>query len=410
MKNIEEKKYGNGLKLYMEKRPNTKKVAMLIGVKVGSVDENNKLSGGSHFNEHLLFKSNQYRTTRKIVEDLEYTGTVVNAYTTWKYTAFYAKAPHREIENAIQVLYEAATNHDYNTEEFELERQVILTEIQNYINSPEKYSLLGLFIPTLFRNTPLERKIDGTVESMGKVKKEDLEDFKKKYYVPNNMVISVCGKFNDKSLKEKVGETFGSMDKGRIYDRGEIEIINRKHYMEESREDINQMYMGLGYKVPGYQSSDYFRLKLLCSILSGGLSSRMFYELREKRGIGYSVGSKYHPFGLGGMLINHVDGFDPKKLEETRETILKIFEDLKNKEISGKEFNGAKKLMLSKYDDRLEDISDRAILMLEHELYNIPFDFRKKSKYINKIKRQDLMDTAKEYLDDGYTLTILKPE
>ncbi|RLI96029.1 MAG: hypothetical protein DRO92_00440 [Candidatus Altiarchaeales archaeon] len=410
MREIKRIDFQNGLRLLMEKRPNTKKAALLIGVKVGPVNENDKISGISHFNEHLLFKSNRYRTTRQIIEDLEYSGTIVNAYTTWKYTAFYAKTPYRELNNVIQILFEAATNFNYREDEFELERQVILTEIQNYINSPEKYSILGLFIPTLFKGTALERKIEGTVKSITLMKKNDLEKFKKRFYKPNNMVISICGRFDERVLLEKIGDTFGSMKRGGSVKDENIEIKNKKLYREERRKDINQMYLALGYRVPGYQSDDYFKLDILSSILSEGLSSRMFYELREKRGIGYSVGSLYHPFGKEGMFFTHVDGFDPSRLNETKETILKIFENLKNKKIPEREFRGTKKLIISRYDDKLENITDRAILMLESEFYNIPFDFRKKNKLIKGVSKYDIMSAARDYLDENYTLTILKQD
>ncbi|OYT27298.1 MAG: hypothetical protein B6U97_01960, partial [Candidatus Altiarchaeales archaeon ex4484_96] len=286
MDEISKKIYDNGLKVLTEERINTKKAALLVGVRVGSMDEDELLNGGSHFNEHLLFKSNRYRTSRQIIQDLEYSGTVVNAYTTWNYTAFYAKTPKNELENALQILYEAATNHDYRSDEFELERQVILSEIKNYMNSPEKYALQDFFIPTLYDNTPLERKIQGTVKAMESVEKKCLEDFKKKYYIPNNMVIVVCGCFDKKKLKDKINETFGSLPPGKQYPRDDVSMINRHTLKEESRGDINQMYLSLGYRVPGYQSSDYFALELLSSILSEGLSSRLFKELRENRGIG----------------------------------------------------------------------------------------------------------------------------
>ena len=410
MDEIQRVEYGNGLRVLLEERVNTKKAALLIGVRVGSVDEYDGINGGSHFNEHLLFKSNKHRTSRQITEDLEYSGTVINAYTTWKYTAFYAKTPYNELQNAVQILYEAATNLDYRSKEFELEREVVLTEIRNYINSPEKYALMDLFIPTLFNNTPLEKKIQGTVEAMGFVEKERLEDFKGDYYSPGNIVIVVCGNFNEKKLLGKVEETFGSMQKGKKHHRESVELSNRHTVREESRGDINQMYLSLGYRVPGYRSDDFFKLELLSSILSEGLSSRLFKELREKRGIGYSVGSFYKAFRDEGMFISHVDGFNPLKLEETKETIQMVFSNLKEEKIGEREFEGTKKLMLSKYDDQLERITESAMLLLESEFCGIPFDYREKERYIWEVTEQDLLDVADKYLSEDYTMTLLKPE
>ncbi len=411
LKGIKRVELDNGLVLLLEKTPNTKKAALLAGVRVGSVDETNRLNGGSHFNEHMLFKSNKYRNAKAIAEDLEYSGTVINAYTTWKYTAFTAKSPSEHLSTAVEVIYQAATNYSYKEEEFATERQVILTEIENFINSPERYSLTGLFIPRLFEGTPLEKKIEGTAQIMGAVGREELEGFKEKYYAPNNMVIAAVGKYDERELISGVKDLFGSLEKKKIAPRDSAaDLRNKNRKAAEERKDISQVYLCLGYKVPGYDSKDTYALEMLSSLLSEGLSSRLYQELRDKRGIGYGVGSFYYPLDTEGMFLTHVEGFDPKRLDETQETILGIFEDLKKNLVPDREFTGTKTLMLSKYDDSLEKITDRAAMILETEMYGIPYDFREKEKYINGITKEDIREAAQTYLTDEYTLTLLEPE
>jgi len=175
-----------------------------------------------------------------------------------------------------------------------------------------------------------KKKIEGTVDTMGAVSKEDLEDFKKKYYIPNNMVLTAVGKYNEKGLVEKVEELFGCLPRGNPPVRAPPASLknSRKTYVEE-RKDISQVYLCMGYRVPGYDSRDTHVLEMLSSLLSEGLSSRLYRELRDKRGIGYSVGSFYYPLDTEGMFMVHVEGFDPKRLEEAQEAILGIFDDLK---------------------------------------------------------------------------------
>jgi predicted Zn-dependent peptidase len=401
----------NGLVVLTEKRPNTKKAALVAGVKVGSVDETVRVNGGSHFNEHLLFKSNKHRTAREIAEDLEYAGTIINAYTTWKYTAFTAKAPYKHLGTAIEVLYEAATNYSYKEEEFKTERQVILTEIQNFINSPERYSLTGLFIPSLYKGTVLEKKIEGTVDTMGSVTKEELADFKEKYYAPNNMIIAAVGKYDEKELLKTIGDLFGSLDKRKVPQRDEnISRANKRRDVSETRKDITQTYLCLGYRVPGYDREDVHTIEMLSSLLSEGLSSRMYRELRDNRGIGYSVGAIYYPTGKEGMFMTHIEGFDPKREEEARQVILDIFKDLKENSVPDREFNGTKTLMSSKYEDVIERTTERSMAILETEMYAVPYDFREKEKYIKKITKKDIQEAAQKYLTDDYVLTVLEPE
>ena len=410
LKGVERLELDNGLVLLMEKRPNTKKAALVAGVKVGSVDETARVNGGSHFNEHMLFKSNKHRTAREIAEDLEYSGTIINAYTTWKYTAFTAKAPSRHLNTAMEVLYEAATNFEYKADEFETERQVILTEIRNFINSPERHSLSGIFIPSLYKGTPLEKKIEGTVDTMASVKKEELEAFKEKYYAASNMVIAAVGRFDGRRLVKDVTDIFGSLDKRKIPRRDpKISLKNRRDTVSEERKDITQTYMCLGYRVPGYASPDMHALDLISGLLSEGLSSRMYQELRDKRGIGYSVGSIFYATGDEGMFITHIEGFDPARLDEARQAILDIFDDLKRNPVPDREFNGTKTLMISKFDDMVERITERSMALFETEIYGIPYDFREKEKHINQVTKKQIQETAEKYLTDDYIMTLLEP-
>ncbi|MEA3255090.1 MAG: insulinase family protein [Candidatus Altiarchaeota archaeon] len=222
--------------------------------------------------------------------------------------------------------------------------------------------------------------------------------------------ITAVGRFDERKLVGCVEDLFGSLDaKNPPHQDPSIDLTNRKREEVEERRDISQVYMCLGYRVPGY-TRDVHSLELISSILSEGLSSRMYRELREKRGIGYGVGSIFHPVGKEGMFITHVDGFDPERMEEAKKIILNIFRDLKENRIPEREFDGTKNLVMSKYDDQLERITNRAMMLLETEIYNIPYDFREKEKFIRGINREEIRKTTEDYLTDEYSLTVLKPK
>lgn len=409
MKEIKRKEFDNGLVLLTEKIPSKKKVTLLAGVKVGSVNETEKLSGGSHFNEHLLFKSNKHRSAKEVIEHLEQSGTSVNAFTAETATAFYAKALPDELTKAIQIVYEAATNFEYNAEEFERERQVVLTEIQLYNDQPITYSEI-LFESFLFQETPLEKWVGGTIETMGNVTKEELANFKQEYYIPDNMAIVAVGNFNEQDLERKVSETFGTLQKGKmpnLYEKISMENKHREKF--EEKEDTDQTYLYMGYRVPGMTHEDAYKLKMLEGLLSAGMSSRLFQRLREEKGIGYDVRSIYRSFRDAGCFTTYVAGFDSKRFDEAKETILKEFKDLKQNLVSDKEFERTKNLLISKSYDNLESIDNRALDILEQEFDNIPYDFRKAKTYLNKVTKKDVREMANKYLSDEYTLTALKP-
>jgi predicted Zn-dependent peptidase len=411
MKGIKRTEFDNGLVLLTEKRPRAKKTILLVGVKVGPINENDKLNGASHYSEHMLFKSNKYRSAKEIIEDMEFEGTSINAWVDHTTMTFCANSLPEKLTKAIDIIYEAATNFDYNKEEFERERNVILTEIQFHIERPIDYSLENLFLPAAFKATPLERTLAGTKKSMGTVTKEELEQFKKTFYVPNNMAIVAVGNFNEKELIRKIEKTFAKLEPGEIPGQDlKVDLINRRSKKFESHKSIKQVYLDIGFKLPGSTHKDFHKLSMLDGILSAGLSSRIFQKLREERGIGYDVGTFFGSFGDPGIFAVYVAGFDPKRFEEARDVILNEFKDLKTNPVSDRELQRTKNLLISQYYEHLENLTSRATDILEIEFDKLPYDFRKVPNYWKKITKQDILETAQKYLTDKFTLTALVPK
>lgn len=400
----------NGLVVILEKRPATKKVALLVGIKVGSVNESQRLNGASHFIEHLLFKSNPERTADQIAEDLDYNGISTNAFTSHTKTYFYAKAPAEKIDKALEIIYQAAINFQFDPKEFSPERKVVLAEIENYINTPLRYSFRR-FTSALFRKTPLARPIVGTADSIGNVKKEELENFKRVHYAPNNTIVVLVGKFQEKEILKKIKDTFGKLKAKDIpHPRMPKKIRNSRFSRFEERKGISQVYLYLGYQVPGFTSLDTLKLTMIEGILSDGFSSRFFKKLRKERGLGYNVGAMLRNFGAQAMFVAYVAGFEPKRFEEAKKVMLGEFNDLKTNLVGPREFEGTKTLMVSQHDDAMESIEDRGMTILETEANKIPYDFRDFTKLIKKVSQEDVRAAARKYLTDKFTLTALVPE
>lgn len=411
LKGVKRTVLGNGLTILTHKVPRAKKAVILVGVKVGSIHEDEKLNGGSHYNEHLLFKSNSHRTAKQITETLELGGAAINAWTSFNETVFYVKCLPEALGEAVTVAYEAATNFVYDQAEFEREKQVILTEIKLGIEDPGSYAFSHLFYPKLLAGTPLEKTVAGTEQAMGAITPSDLIRFKSDYYAPNNMVIVVVGKFDEKKLKKDIRKTFGAM----LYTRGvrhpSINVPpNRRQEKFETRGDLKQAYLCLGYKVPGSLSSETFKLRFLDGVLSAGFSSRMFQKLREKNGIGYSVGSFYGSYVGLGLFGAHVSGFDAKRFIETQQIILGEFADLKTNLISDKEFDITRSLLVSQYSEGFDNLSNLARNILHTEINGYPHDFREAYKQLKKVTKKDVLEMARQYLTNEFTLTALVPE
>ena len=208
MRGIKRVPFDNGLVLLMERRPYTKEVVILVGTKTGSVNESEKNSGATHFIEHMLFKTNRWRTTQEISEELESVGSEINAMTDNIEMYFYAKILPSEVSKTLQIIYETAKSNRYLREEFFTERENILSEIKMEKESPGDYIYDGLFLPTLFKGTPLERPVAGTLEAVSKFTPAQIVAFKQKFCTPQ--IVVVVGKFDEQILTETVARTFGS--------------------------------------------------------------------------------------------------------------------------------------------------------------------------------------------------------
>ncbi len=413
--------FENGITVFLEELPERKKVVFLVGIGVGSRDEIKEISGASnllarqgisHFLEHAHFISNAFRTADEITEDIEDGGADFNAGTCFNYTIFHIKGYPRYLSKNIRILYEIIGNHEYNEDELEKERQEVLTEIKDYIDSPKDYCHDSLFYPSLFRKTSFEKPVIGTLKSVKHITKEDLIAFKKRFYIPANMVVFVCGKFEEQKVMNMIYRTFGRLRPHAFEPPGcQIDLKNR--YCEPSpkkRKGLKLAYLIFGYKAPGLDHADSIKLMLLDSVLSGGMSCRLSRRLKRERGIGYNVESDYINLGNAGAFSIMVGGFDSRRFREAKKLILEELEDLKANLVSKREFLRAKNIFLSASDDKIEDIRERAELLADVYFEKSVFDPRNLKKYISKISREAIRRTAQKYFTEGYTLTALVPE
>jgi predicted Zn-dependent peptidase len=410
MSGIKRTELDNGLVLLTEQIPHKEKATILIGAKVGSIDEPLKINGASHFNEHLLFKRNKYRTTKEISRDLERDGTSINAFTSNTMTVLLAKALPDKINSAANIFYQCVNNFNYDSEEFTKEKEVILSEVKMHTNNPLIY-INDFFYSHLFQGTVLEQPIGGSLETMSAVTKEELENFKKEFYITGNMAITVVGNFPEKELEQTIQETFGSLKKHDISKNNQyIPVKNVLKEIIQPRKGVkNEAYFKLGWRVPGKEHEDFYNLSLIKGILSAGMSSRIFEELREKRGIGYAVGAGYESFKDIGSLNVYAFNFDPNRIDETKNVVLEQCHYLKEHLVTDEELERTRNLITSAHIDGMDDLFYRAIKLLETEFYKLSDDFREFPKHINAITKEQLRETSNKYFDDNFTMTVLVP-
>lgn len=284
-------------------------VAVSILVKNGSRNENKQNNGISHFLEHMAFKGTSKRTARDIAEEFDMIGGHFNAYTSRTYTVYYAKVLKSNLEKATDILTDIILNSTFDKEELEKEREVILQELWMTRDTPDEI-VFDYFQETAFKNQPLGRSILGTEEFIKKLNREELYDYFKSQYSTRSTIVSAAGNFDAnkfQTLIEKKFKKFQTNDVSK-YDKasycgGELHVSK----------DLEQTQFLMGFEGLSYLDDNFYDLQILAIILGGGMSSRLFQEIREKRGLVYNISafsSSYSDCGIFGVY----SAFDSKNI------------------------------------------------------------------------------------------------
>lgn len=327
----------NGICLVYEKMPYLKSVSVGIWVKSGSMYERKDENGISHFIEHMLFKGTKNRSARRIAEEMDFAGGQINAYTARECTCYYTKTLEDNLGLSIDVLSDMYYNSLFSEEDIELERSVIIEEINMYEDSPEDVALDNV-CELMWADNPLGYRISGTEESVSSITRDMMIDYFNRRYTPENTVISVAGAFDEKSLIELCEKYFSQkvMETPHILKKAEFVSGNWTR-----RKDIEQAHLSIAYPAFDHFSDRIYSLSLLNNIFGGSMSSRLFQSLRENNGLCYSIYSYTGTFQNGGMLGIYA-GLNTDMLEYSQNMIDKEIENICTNPVSDYELDKAR--------------------------------------------------------------------
>jgi len=295
----------SGLRIVTEEIPDVRSAAFGIWVNVGSRNETPKVAGASHFLEHLLFKGTKRRSALEISSAIDAVGGEMNAFTSKEYTCFYARVIDKDLPLAIDVISDLITSSIAKPEDVDAERKVVLEEISMRDDDPSDL-VHDLFSETFYGDTPVGRPILGTTKSIKNMSRNSIFNYYKENYLPENIVISIAGNLKSKRTIE---ESLNAISKDSFLEKPRIGTPNRNlrnlkpRFSTEKVGLINrkteQAHLFLG--VPGVARDDKrrFAMSVLSAALGGGMSSRLFQEIREKRGLAYSVYSYAQQYAGG---------------------------------------------------------------------------------------------------------------
>ncbi len=325
-------KLPNGLRVAADEMRDVETVSVGVFVNTGSRNEIPKINGISHFLEHMAFKGTKKRTAKQIAEEFEGIGGHINAYTSKEKTVYYAKVLKRHAEFAIEFLSDILQNSTFDEVELEKERGVILQEIAMTNDTPDDI-IFDYFQETAFPKQALGRSILGPVANIKKFNSDAFSDYIGKQYNYENIAVVAAGAIKETDLVKWSKKYFTKLGSNKIA-TPEVGKYQGGEFKKEKK--LEQVNLVMGFEGLSYLHEDYYTAQILAMILGGGMSSRLFQEVRENRGLAYSIyafNSSYRDSGLFGIYA----GTTPEKAKElidtTKNEIEKICKKISDKEI-----------------------------------------------------------------------------
>lgn len=346
----------NGLRLITVPMPNLESATITVWVGVGSRYEHDEHAGLSHFLEHAVFKGTKKRPSAEDVSlALDSLGAESNAGTAREYTNFYIKAASGTLERAFDILADLVLYPLLKEKDIEREKGVILEELAMYEDTPiEKIG--DIFANLIFAGNTLGRDIIGTRKTIKGLKKADFERYRSMHYVSANMLVTVAGNVNEKNVNKLAGKYFGKLKKGEKEETEKFKDEQKNPRLKLEYKKSEQAHLIIGY--PGLKRNDPMRYAegLLATVLGRGKSSRLFTEVREKRGLAYAVGCSVSHYSDTGIFATYA-GVDPGKIEEALKIIIGQYEGISSGSlpVTEKELKKAKDYIKGRVALSLED-------------------------------------------------------
>jgi predicted Zn-dependent peptidase len=403
----------SGLRIVTEEVPSVRSAAIGIWVNVGSRDETPAVAGASHFLEHLLFKGTTRRTALEISATIEAVGGEMNAFTSKEYTCFYARVIDTDLPMAIDVVSDLITSSIVSALDVDAERKVVLEEIAMRDDDPSDL-VHDLYAETYYGNTTLGRPILGTVKSIKEMSRSSVFNYYKKKYLPQDLVVAVAGNIKHKRVVAMVEEALSRDNfldvKGAPQIRPNTPVKTKPmHSVGLLTRKTEQAHMFYGMEGVARSDDRRFAMGVLASALGGGLSSRLFQEIREKRGLAYSVYAYAQQFAGSGQ-IGFYAGCNPTKAIEVVEIIREVLADVAENGMSHEEIERAKGAVRGSLVLSQEDSASRMSRIGKNEIvYGQVMGFDDILKAIARVNPTDVREIASEYLTKSPTLALVGP-
>lgn len=400
----------NGLRVITIPMPSFESVTVMVMVGAGSRYEIAKNNGISHFLEHMAFKGTTKRPNAKIIAELiDGIGGEFNAFTSKEVTGYYVKSAANHVELCLDILSDMLNNSKLDAQEIEREKGVILEEINLYEDTPAR-KIGDVYEGLLYGDTPMGWDIAGRKEVIKAIAREDFVSYMKSLYSADNITVVIAGGIEAENSEKLVEDYFGNM---KSFDTLRYEKLHQnqvKPSLSIKEKKTEQVHIAIGFRTVPIDNPEKHALSVLAAILGGGMSSRLFSEVREKRGLAYYVRTSSEHFQDGGNIVSTA-GLDPKRVEEGIAVIVKEYSKFANGKalLSEKELSKAKEylkghLVLELEDSRLVAAFHAQAELLEKQI-ETPDELIAK---VSKVSRKEVENVAKKFFkEESLNLAII---
>lgn len=391
--------------------PSVRSASVGVWVGVGSRDEGRSVAGAAHFLEHLLFKATPTRSAVDIAQAVDAVGGELNAFTTREHTCYYAHVLDTDLELAVDLVSDVVLRGRCATEDVEVERDVVLEEIAMRDDDPED-SLGDVFLSAMFGDHPVGRPVIGSVESIETMTRAQLHSFHVRRYTPQRMIVAVAGNIDHDVVVSLVRQHFGPrLEAGRaaVSPRKGAGRVGGKPSLLMIDRDGEQSHVSLGVRTPGRHWEHRWALSVLNTALGGGLSSRLFQQIRESRGLAYSVYSTVDTFADSGALSVYA-GCQPERFDEVVRVTTDVLEGVARDGITADECRIAKGSLRGGLVLGLEDSGSRMHRIGRSELnYGEHRTIDHTLAQIEAVTLEEVNAVAHQLLSRDYGAAVLGP-
>ncbi|MBP6963310.1 MAG: insulinase family protein [Armatimonadetes bacterium] len=388
----------NGVRVISEMVPHVQSVSVGVWAGSGARDEDEQYQGISHFLEHMLFKGTETRNARQIAEEFDSIGGQVNAFTDKEFTCYYARVLHEHLAMAVDVLSDMFMNSKLDPCEIEMEKGVVLEEIKRHEDSPDDL-VHDMFARLVWSGHPLGRSVLGTSEAVRSLTRDQLVEFMRTRCTPDTIVVAAAGRLDHDALLDQVSRLYGRLSGAKCDCSRSAPDFSVESAL--AHRDTEQVHFCIGTKGCSHHDDSRYALAVVDTTLGGGMSSRLFQEVRENRGLAYAIGSYSASYSEGGLFAVY-GGSSKGNMDEVVGLVKEQFGDIGANGISDLEMTRAKNQIRGALALGQESMSNRMMRIGKSELhYGRMLTIEELTAKVTNVSHDDVKQVADRFFADA---------